>query len=125
MQMETNHSKVMLDIEVARNRKARNDKLLKETMDKVQEREKEIDSLEEKFEQNVLVILRKQREQDIVTKKLQSFNDSGEVSLKGSLLSEKVLNYWYQEHTKESFGFLLCKPRSWLNSSYICISLLL
>ncbi|XP_063618256.1 coiled-coil domain-containing protein 40 [Cydia splendana] len=67
--MENAHAKVMLDIEVYRSLTARNQKVLEGVEEKVREREREIDQLEEKYSQKTMVTTRKQRELDIITKK--------------------------------------------------------
>ncbi|XP_073944706.1 coiled-coil domain-containing protein 40-like [Choristoneura fumiferana] len=67
--MENTHAQVMLDIEVYRNQQAKNNILLEANQAKVRAREKEIDELQEKYDQRVLELMRKQRELDIVTKK--------------------------------------------------------
>ncbi|CAH0398019.1 unnamed protein product [Chilo suppressalis] len=75
MTMENQHAQVMLDIEVYRNRQARNNKILEESLAKVRDREKELDLLEEKFEQKALLGTRKQRELDIVIKKFNALKE--------------------------------------------------
>ncbi|XP_038212034.1 coiled-coil domain-containing protein 40 [Zerene cesonia] len=75
MAMENNHAKMMLDIEVNRNRQAKNKIILDETLAKVREREKEIERLQEKYDQKSLVILRKQRELDIIMKKYTALKE--------------------------------------------------
>ncbi|XP_063380466.1 coiled-coil domain-containing protein 40 [Cydia fagiglandana] len=67
--MENAHAKVMLDIEVYRSLSARNKKVLEGVEEKVREREREIDQLEEKYSQKTMAATRKQRELDIITKK--------------------------------------------------------
>ncbi|XP_052759423.1 myosin-3 [Galleria mellonella] len=73
--MENQHASVMLDIEVYRNRQAHNNKILEENLDKVKAREKEIDQLQEEYDQKALVMTRKQRELDIITKKYQALKE--------------------------------------------------
>ncbi|CAB3253752.1 unnamed protein product [Arctia plantaginis] len=75
MTMENQHAKVMLDIEVYRNRQAKNNLLMEEKLAKVKDREKEIDDLQEDYDQKVLVLTRKQRELDIVTKKFNALKE--------------------------------------------------
>ncbi|XP_045497397.1 coiled-coil domain-containing protein 40 [Colias croceus] len=75
MAMENNHAKMMLDIEVNRNKQAKNKIILDETLGKVREREKEIERLQEKYDQKSLVILRKQRELDIIVKKYNALKE--------------------------------------------------
>ncbi|CAG9786322.1 unnamed protein product [Diatraea saccharalis] len=75
MSMENQHAKVMLDIEVYRNRQARNNKVLEESLAKVRAREKEIDLLQEKFDQKALLGTRKQRELDIIMKKFNALKE--------------------------------------------------
>ncbi|KAM3964343.1 LOW QUALITY PROTEIN: lethal (2) 41Ab [Aphomia sociella] len=73
--MENQHASVMLDIEVYRNRQARNNSILEESLSKVKAREKEIDQLQEDYDQKVFVITRKQRELDIIVKKYQALKE--------------------------------------------------
>lgn len=80
MAMENQHAKMMLDIEVHRNRQAKNNLILEGTLSKVREREKEIDLLQEKYDQKVLVITQKQRELDIILKKYQVLKEVFDVS---------------------------------------------
>ncbi|XP_050346448.1 coiled-coil domain-containing protein 40 [Nymphalis io] len=75
MSMENQHAKMMLDIEVHRNRQARNNILMEENLAKVKAREQEIDQLQEEYEQKMLVITRKQRELDIVIKKYNALKE--------------------------------------------------
>ncbi|CAK1547011.1 unnamed protein product [Leptosia nina] len=75
MAMENQHAKMMLDIEVHRNRQAKNKIVLDETLAKVREREKEIETLQEKYDQKALIILRKQRELDIIVKKYNALKE--------------------------------------------------
>ncbi|XP_046960067.1 coiled-coil domain-containing protein 40 [Vanessa cardui] len=75
MSMENQHAKIMLDIEVHRNRQARNNALMEENLAKVRAREQEIDQLQEEYEQKMLVITRKQRELDIVIKKYNALKE--------------------------------------------------
>ncbi|XP_026490802.2 coiled-coil domain-containing protein 40 [Vanessa tameamea] len=75
MSMENQHAKMMLDIEVHRNRQARNNTLMEENLAKVRAREQEIDQLQEEYEQKMLVITRKQRELDIVIKKYNALKE--------------------------------------------------
>ncbi|CAG9584554.1 unnamed protein product [Danaus chrysippus] len=75
MSMENQHAKIMLDIEMHRNRQARNNALLEENLGKVREREREIEQLEEKYEKKMLVITRKQRELDITIKKFNALKE--------------------------------------------------
>lgn len=78
--MENQHAKIMLDIEMHRNRQARNNALLEENLGKVREREREIEQLEEKYEKKMLVITRKQRELDITIKKFNALKEIFDVS---------------------------------------------
>lgn len=80
MTMENQHAKVMLDIEVYRNRQAMNNLLMEEKLAKVKDREKEIDDLQEVYDQKMLVLTRKQRELDIVTKKFIALKELFDVS---------------------------------------------
>lgn len=80
MTMENQHAKVMLDIEVYRNRQAKNNLLMEEKLAKVKDREKEIDDLQEVYDQKMLVLTRKQRELDIVTKKFIALKELFDVS---------------------------------------------
>ncbi|XP_059059138.1 GRIP and coiled-coil domain-containing protein 2 [Achroia grisella] len=73
--MENQHAGVMLDIEVYRNRQARNNKVLEENLKQVKAREKEIDHLEEEYDQKALNLTRKQRELDIIMKKYQALKE--------------------------------------------------
>ncbi|XP_072932201.1 coiled-coil domain-containing protein 40 [Epargyreus clarus] len=75
MSMENQHAKMMFDIEVHRDRQARNKLVLEETLSKVREREKEIEQLQEKYDQKALVITRKQRELDIIIKKYNALKE--------------------------------------------------
>ncbi|XP_052740436.1 coiled-coil domain-containing protein 40 [Bicyclus anynana] len=75
MAMENQHAKVMLDIEVYRNRQARNKSVLEENLAKVKAREKEIDALQEEYDHKTLVIMRKQREVDIIMKKFTALKE--------------------------------------------------
>ncbi|KAI8420010.1 hypothetical protein MSG28_008608 [Choristoneura fumiferana] len=78
--MENTHAQVMLDIEVYRNQQAKNNILLEANQAKVRAREKEIDELQEKYDQRVLELMRKQRELDIVTKKNVALKEIFDVS---------------------------------------------
>ncbi|KAL0892816.1 hypothetical protein ABMA27_014509 [Loxostege sticticalis] len=73
--MENQHAKVMLDIEVHRAKQARNNLILEESLAKVRAREKEIDQLQEKYDQKALLVMRKQRELDIVIKKFNALKE--------------------------------------------------
>ncbi|KAJ0177053.1 hypothetical protein K1T71_007062 [Dendrolimus kikuchii] len=75
MTMENQHAKIMLDIEVHRNKQARNNQILEENLAKVREKEKEIDQLQEKYDHKVLLITRKQRELDIILKKYTALKE--------------------------------------------------
>ncbi|XP_030024984.1 coiled-coil domain-containing protein 40 isoform X2 [Manduca sexta] len=75
MSMENQHAKMMLDIEVYRNRQAKNKLILDENLAKVRAKEKENDQLQEKYDQRVLVITRKQRELDIIMKKYTALKE--------------------------------------------------
>ncbi|XP_045525961.1 coiled-coil domain-containing protein 40 isoform X1 [Pieris brassicae] len=75
MAMENQHAKMMLDIELHRNRQAKNKIVLDDTLAKVREREKEIEGLQEKYDQKALIILRKQRELDIIIKKYNALKE--------------------------------------------------
>ncbi|XP_075973256.1 lethal (2) 41Ab [Anticarsia gemmatalis] len=75
MTMENQHAKVMLDIELYRNRQAKNNLIIEENIAKVKAREREIDELQEDHDQKVLVITRKQRELDIITKKYAALKE--------------------------------------------------
>ncbi|XP_034830510.1 coiled-coil domain-containing protein 40 [Maniola hyperantus] len=75
MAMENQHAKLMLDLEVHRNREARNNALLEENLAKVRSREKEIEALQEEYEHKMLVIMRKQRELDIIVKKYTALKE--------------------------------------------------
>lgn len=86
MTMENQHAKIMLDIEVHRNRQARNNQMLEENLAKVREKEKEIDQLQEKYDQKALLLIRKQRELDIVLKKYNTLKEIFDVSLDNSLI---------------------------------------
>lgn len=81
MTMENQHAKMMLDIEVHRNRQARNNALMEENLAKVKAREQEIDQLQEEYEQKMLVITRKQRELDIVIKKYNALKEIFDVNI--------------------------------------------
>lgn len=81
MAMENQHAKVMLDIEVYRNREARNNAVLEENLAKVREREKEIDALQEEYDHQALVIMRKQRELDIIVKKFTALKEIFDVNI--------------------------------------------
>lgn len=78
--MENQHAKVMLDIEVHRAKQARNNLILEESLAKVRAREKEIDQLQEKYDQKALLVMRKQRELDIVIKKFNALKEIFDVS---------------------------------------------
>ncbi|CAK1595867.1 unnamed protein product [Parnassius mnemosyne] len=73
--MENQHAKMVLDVEMHRNRQAQNKLIQDETLRKVKEREKEIDQLQEKYDQKSLVLTRKQRELDIITKKYTALKE--------------------------------------------------
>ncbi|XP_053607595.1 coiled-coil domain-containing protein 40 [Plodia interpunctella] len=75
MSLETQHARMMLEIEVYKNRQARNNILLEETLSKVRSKEKEIDQLEEKYDQKVLLITKKQRELDLTIKKYTALKE--------------------------------------------------
>ncbi|XP_050670770.1 girdin isoform X2 [Leptidea sinapis] len=75
MSMENQHAKMMLDIEVHRNRQAKNNELLENIQEKVKEREKEVEGLQEKYDQKSLLQLRKQRELDIIMKKFSALKE--------------------------------------------------
>nr|CBH09299.1 putative cohesin subunit [Heliconius melpomene] len=75
MTMENQHAKIMLDIEVHRSRQAHNNVVLEASLNKVREREREIEELQEEYEQKMLVITRKQRELDIVIKKYNALKE--------------------------------------------------
>ncbi|XP_039754155.1 coiled-coil domain-containing protein 40 [Pararge aegeria] len=75
MSMENQHANVMLDIEVHRNRQARNNAILEENLAKVKAREKEIEALQEEYDHKMLVVMRKQREADIIIKKFTALKE--------------------------------------------------
>lgn len=78
--METQHAKLMLDIEVRRNRQAHNARIQEESNAKVTNREKEIDQLQEEYNYKSFVIMRKQRELDIILKKHTALKELSGVS---------------------------------------------
>uniref|UniRef100_A0A2A4JTI7 Uncharacterized protein n=1 Tax=Heliothis virescens TaxID=7102 RepID=A0A2A4JTI7_HELVI len=69
MSMENQHAHIMLDIEVMRNRQAKNQVVLEESQAMVKEKEKEIDVLQNEHNHQLSVMTRKQRELDIIMKK--------------------------------------------------------
>lgn len=69
MKMENQHAKLMLDIEVQRNRQHHNSQELDKYMEKVRSREKELDAMQEKYDHETLYTMKKQRELDITLKK--------------------------------------------------------
>lgn len=73
--MENQHAKMMLDIEIHRNRQANNKLIQEEHSAKVRAKEKEMEQLQEKYDDRVLVITRKQRELDIITKKYNALKE--------------------------------------------------
>ncbi|XP_041978695.1 myosin-16-like [Aricia agestis] len=75
MTMENNHAKLMLEIEVYRNRQTRNKEALEVSLAQVKEREKEVDQLEEKYKQKMIDFAKKQRELDIITKKYNALKE--------------------------------------------------
>lgn len=81
MAFENQHAKMMLDIEIHKNRQAKSNRMLEETLSNVRDREKEIDLLQEKYDNKVLIITRKQRELDIILKKYQALKEVFDVSL--------------------------------------------
>lgn len=81
MAMENQHAKMMLDIELHRNRQAKNKIVLDDTQAKVREREKEIEGLQEKYDQKALITLRKQRELDIIIKKYNALKEVFDVRI--------------------------------------------
>lgn len=81
MAMENAHAKVMLDIEVFRNRQIHNKKILEETLAQVKAKEKEMDDLEEKFQQGTIDITKKQRDLELVKKKYDTLREIFDVSL--------------------------------------------
>lgn len=81
MAMENQHAKLMLDIEVYRSRQAKNSMFLEAEMEKVKAREREIDELQQNFDQKALLTTRKQRELDIVMKKFLALKEIFDVSL--------------------------------------------
>lgn len=78
--MENQHAKIMLDIEVHRSKQAQNNVVLEASLAKVRQREREIEDLQEEYEQKMLVITRKQRELDIVIKKYNALKEIFDVS---------------------------------------------
>ncbi|XP_063897908.1 coiled-coil domain-containing protein 40-like [Helicoverpa armigera] len=69
MSMENQHAHIMLDIEIMRNRQAKNKIVLEESQAMVKEKEKEIDALQDEHSHQMSIQTRKQRELDIIMKK--------------------------------------------------------
>ncbi|CAH1645684.1 unnamed protein product [Spodoptera littoralis] len=69
MSMENQHARILLEIEIMRNRQAKNAAVLEETEALMKQKEQEIDLLQAEYDNKLSVLTRKQREQDIVTKK--------------------------------------------------------
>ncbi|XP_037872586.1 CAP-Gly domain-containing linker protein 1 [Bombyx mori] len=73
--MENQHAKMMMDLEIYRNRQAKNQQVMDETLAQVKAKEKELEELQEKYDQKAMVIVRKQRELDIVMKKYTALKE--------------------------------------------------
>ncbi|CAH0579188.1 unnamed protein product [Chrysodeixis includens] len=73
--MENQHAKIMLDIEVQRNKQVKNIAVLEESLAQVKEKEKEIDQLQIDVDQKMTEMTRKQREYDIVMKKFVALKE--------------------------------------------------
>ncbi|KAJ8727957.1 hypothetical protein PYW08_016342 [Mythimna loreyi] len=69
MTMENQHARVMLEIEVMKTRQVNNNKILEESQNITLAKEKEIESLESEYDQKTSLMMKKQREFDIVQKK--------------------------------------------------------
>lgn len=80
MKMENQHAKLQLDIEVQRNRQLNNAQELNKCMEKVRNREKELDALQEKYDHESLVMMKKQRELDTTLKKYAALKELFDVS---------------------------------------------
>ncbi|KAJ2946106.1 hypothetical protein O0L34_g5028 [Tuta absoluta] len=75
MELENQHAKVMLDIEIRKDRQSRQAALLEKSLAKVREREQELVALQDQYDDKQLVMTRKQRELDIVQKKFNALNE--------------------------------------------------
>ncbi|XP_026725208.1 coiled-coil domain-containing protein 40 [Trichoplusia ni] len=75
MAMENQHAKIMLDIEMQRNKQVKNVAVLEESLARVKEKEKEIDQLQIDLDQKMSEMTRKQREFDIIIKKFVALKE--------------------------------------------------
>lgn len=80
MKMENQHAKLLLDIEVQRNRHITNAQEMDKYVEKVRNREKELDAMQEKYDQESLVMMKKQRELDTMLKKYAALKEIFDVS---------------------------------------------
>lgn len=80
MKMENQHAKLLLDTEVQRNRQLSNTQELEKFMEKVRNREKELDVMQEKYDHETLVMMKKQRELDTMLKKYAVLKEIFDVS---------------------------------------------
>ena len=80
MTMENQHAKIMLEIEILRDRQVRNNKILQETQNKMAEKEKEIENLESEYDQKTCLMMRKQRELDIIQKRFAVLKEMFDVN---------------------------------------------
>lgn len=79
--MENQHAKLLLDIEIRQNRQAKNNEVLQHSLAMAQAREKEVDELQEEYDQKQLLTMRKQRELDITNKKYYALKELFDVSI--------------------------------------------
>lgn len=80
MKMENQHAKLLLDTEVHRNRQVSNAQEMDKCMEKVRIREKELDAMQEKYDHETLVMMKKQRELDTMLKKYAALKEIFDVS---------------------------------------------
>ncbi|XP_035433308.2 coiled-coil domain-containing protein 40 [Spodoptera frugiperda] len=75
MTMENQHARILLEIEIMRNRHAKNAAVLQEKQALMKQKEHEIDLLQAEYDNKLSVLMRKQREQDIVIKKFAALKE--------------------------------------------------
>lgn len=81
MAMENQHAKIMLDIEMQRNKQVKNVAVLEESLARVKEKETEIDQLQIDLDQKMSEMTRKQREFDIIIKKFVALKEIFDVRM--------------------------------------------